>query len=484
MAVDDWAVPRTTRDRTTIGDLLGTTAALLAALDATFDGFSLLRAVRDGDGAISRFEVAYTNEAGSGLAGRDAGALLTGRAGRYAEIIEIGESRLDDVILPGGRVWQVKAARVADDLVAVSYRAAADLQHALLPAALPQVEGARHAVRYLPWTSAADAGGDWYDLIPLAADTVGVVIGDVAGHSAGAAATMGQLRNALRAYALEGHSPTTVMDRLNRLLATVEPDAMATCCYVELHPLEGTATVVLAGHLRPVLCVDGSARPVDARLGPPLGVSPRTGYVDTTVLVPPGAALVLFTDGLVEDRRFPIGRGIAELCDTLAAGRHDDPGRLVDRVLAAGVGPRPRRDDAALLAIRVDDAAPEEKPRTAQRRFHSDASNAAAARRFTADVLGAWDLADLVDTARLLLGELITNAVQHTVGDVELRLLSWPGRLRVEVRDGSDRRPSPRPAGPESESGRGLQIVEFLAESWGFDPQESGGKIVWFELAT
>ena len=479
MADDDWVARRAARD------LPGSAAALLAALDVTFDGFSLLRAVRDERGAVSGFEVTYTNEVGSALADPDVRVLLTGRAGRYTEIIESGESCLDDVAVPGGPVWQVKAARVADDLVAVSYRTiVVDLQHVLLPATLPEVEGARHAARYLPWTSAADVGGDWYDLIPLGPDTVGVVIGDVAGHSTGAAATMGQLRNGLRAYALEGHSPTTMMDRLNRLLANVEPDAMATCCYLELHPIEGTATVVLAGHLSPVLCVGGSAQPVDVRLGPPLGASPRTGYVDTTVLVPPGAALVLYTDGLVEDHRFPIGRGVTELCDTLAAGPHDDPSALVDRVIAAGVGPRPRRDDVALLAIRVDDAAREEKPRTAQRRFHSDASNAAAARRFAADVLAAWDLAAVIDTARLLLGELITNAVQHTVGDVELRLLSWPGRLRVEVRDGSDRRPSPRPVGPESESGRGLQIVEFLAESWGYEPQDGGGKTVWFELAT
>ena len=359
---------------------------------------------------------------------------------------------------------------------------AADLQHALLPAELPKLAGARHAARYLPWTSGADVGGDWYDVIPLGEDSVGVAIGDVAGHSTSAAATMGQIRNALRAYALEGHSPTNVMERLNRLLTNVEPNAMATCCYLELHLAEGTATIVLAGHLPPILCRDSDASPLDLRLGPPLGVTPDTAYVDTTRLVPHGSALVLFTDGLVEDRRVPIERGMAELCAALAGAPTGDPTELVQRVLAADIGPRPRRDDVALLAISVDESGRRMGEPNATRRFHSDASSAASARRFTADMLVMWSLNDLVDTARLLLGEVITNAVQHTVGDVVVRLRLLPDRLRVEVRDGSERRPRVRNVDADAENGRGLKIVASLADRWGHDAVESGGKVVWFEL--
>jgi serine phosphatase RsbU (regulator of sigma subunit)/PAS domain-containing protein/anti-sigma regulatory factor (Ser/Thr protein kinase) len=357
---------------------------------------------------------------------------------------------------------------------------AADLQRALLPAALPGISGARHAARYLPWTEGADVGGDWYDIIPLDSGAVGVVIGDVAGHSASAAATMGQVRNALRAYALDGNTPTSVMERLNRLLLRVDPLAIATCCYLELHLDEGTATAVLAGHPPPILCDQGKARPLGLRLSVPLGVTPTPRYVDTTLLLPPSSALLLYTDGLVEDRRHRIDDGLAQLAAALTGEFCNDPAELVERVLAAGIGPHPRSDDVALLAITVDAA--EGGTPVAARQFRGDASNAAAARRFAADVLVAWGLGHLVDTARLLLGEIITNAVQHTVGDVAVRLTLNDPRLRVEVRDNSDRVPDLQVAEPDSESGRGLQIVATLADDWGHEMAGPGGKVVWFEL--
>jgi serine phosphatase RsbU (regulator of sigma subunit)/PAS domain-containing protein len=357
---------------------------------------------------------------------------------------------------------------------------AADLQRALLPAELPAIAGARHAARYLPWTEGAEVGGDWYDIIPLDSGAVGVVIGDVAGHSASAAATMGQIRNALRAYALDGNTPTSVMERLNRLLLRVDSRAIATCCYLELHLDEGTATAVLAGHLPPILCDQGKARPLGLRLSVPLGVTPNPRYVDTTLLLPPSSALLLYTDGLVEDRRHRIDDGLAQLTEALTGEVCDDPAAVVERVLAAGIGPHPRSDDVALLAITVD--ADTGGPQVAARHFRGDASNAAAARRFAADVLVAWGLEHLVDTARLLLGEIITNAVQHTVGDVAVRLSVNGPRLRVEVRDNSDRVPDLQVAEPDAESGRGLQIVATLADDWGHDLAGPGGKVVWFEL--
>ena len=143
---------------------------------------------------------------------------------------------------------------------------AADLQRALLPAVLPALRGARHAVRYLPWTHGADVGGDWYDVIPLGPDAVAVVIGDVAGHSPNAAAIMGQIRNALRAYAAEGHSPTGVMDRVNRLMLRVEPDSVASCCYLEVHLAEGTATARASPGIRHRCCTPtASRRPLSLR---------------------------------------------------------------------------------------------------------------------------------------------------------------------------------------------------------------------------
>jgi serine phosphatase RsbU (regulator of sigma subunit)/PAS domain-containing protein len=356
---------------------------------------------------------------------------------------------------------------------------AADLQRALLPAALPDLGGARHAVRYLPWTHGADVGGDWYDVIPLGPDTAAIVIGDVAGHSPQAAATMGQLRNALRAYAADGHSPTGVMQRANQLLLRLEPDAMATCCYLELHLAEGTATAVLAGHPPPVLRADGQTHRLRLRTGPPLGVHDRH-YLDSTFLLPAGCNLVLYTDGLVEDRRYTLEQGLADLCAAVRSAPTDDPQTLVAHILRAGVGPDPRRDDVAILALTVDAELPP-GPRTARRRFRGDAASAPAARRFAADILTAWGQQRLRDDACLLLDEVITNAVQHTVGDVEVRI-SLGHRLRIDVHDSSNRRPDKRPVDADSEMGRGLHIVERLSRAWGATPLAGAGKTVWFEL--
>jgi serine phosphatase RsbU (regulator of sigma subunit)/PAS domain-containing protein len=227
---------------------------------------------------------------------------------------------------------------------------AADLQRALLPAALPSIPGARHAVRYLPWTDGADVGGDWYDVIHIDADRAAIVIGDVAGHSPQAAATMGQLRSALRAYAADGGPPADVLYRANEHLLRYEPQAMATCCYLELQLSSGTATAVLAGHPPPVLRTDDRTGPLHARPGPPLGTRHAT-YRDQILPLPPGCSIVLYTDGLIEDRRYTVDRGLTELCEAIQSGPTDDPAHLVEHILNANVGPNPRSDDVAILAL-------------------------------------------------------------------------------------------------------------------------------------
>jgi serine phosphatase RsbU (regulator of sigma subunit)/PAS domain-containing protein len=408
-------------------------------------------------------------------AGEVLGALVIG----YRDPREFDEAERDTLMAFSG----LSAQALQRALLFEAQRSiAADLQRALLPAGLPDLRGARHAVRYLPWTHGADVGGDWYDVIPLGPDAMAVVIGDVAGHSPTAAASMGQIRNALRAYAVEGHSPTGVMDRVNRLLQRVEPDTVASCCYLEVHLAEGTATAVIAGHPVPVLSAGGLTRPLTLRCGPPLGVETEAGYVDTSFLLPGSSSLVLYTDGLVEDKRYDIDRGVADLCTAVSAAATLDPEVLLDHILAADVGPIPRSDDVAILALTLDEDIPAGGMQHAQRRFGGDAASAPAARRFAADILTAWGEGGLIDNARLLLGEVITNAVQHTVGDVEVRLVLGVSRLRVEVRDRSDRQPDRRSVSDESESGRGLHIVEVLASGWGYEPIPAGGKVVWFEL--
>ncbi|MFI7602897.1 SpoIIE family protein phosphatase [Actinoplanes sp. NPDC049681] len=356
---------------------------------------------------------------------------------------------------------------------------AAALQRALLPAELPQIRGLRHAARYLPWSHGVDVGGDWYDVIALGNGVVGMAIGDIAGHSAAAAATMGQVRNALRAYATERHTPAAVLHHVNQLMLDLHLDTIATCCYLELHLAEATVTAVIAGHLPPVLRTAESTDILELRRGIPLGVARSAVYPETTFVLPPGANLVLYTDGLVEDHRHPIDQGLDELCQALRDAPSRDPDAILDHVLSSAVGPQPRSDDVAVLCLTNDASAP--CPPYARRWFRGEAISASAARRFAADLLAAWGQQPLANDALLLLDEVVTNAIQHTVGDVlvELRL---ERDLIVAVSDSSDRAPQPRSPDADSENGRGLHIIDHLASAWGTEPQPGGGKRVWFRL--
>jgi serine phosphatase RsbU (regulator of sigma subunit)/PAS domain-containing protein len=356
---------------------------------------------------------------------------------------------------------------------------AATLQRALLPGVLPVLPGLRHAARYLPWTLGAEVGGDWYDVIALDGESVGVVIGDVAGHNVTAAAAMGQVRNALRAYATERHSPAATLRHVNQLLWDLRLNTMVTCCYIEIHPAEGTATAVLAGHPPPVLRTARGTGLLRMRPGVPLGVTRNATYTDATFALTPGDTLLLYTDGLVEDRRHAIDQGLAELCTALASAPADDPEAILDHILAGDVGPRPRSDDVAVICL-TNNSAPADR-RSAQRHFRSEAISAPAARRFAADVLTMWHQPAVIDDALLLLDELVTNAVQNTTGDVTVRL-ELDRAVRISVSDTSDHLPYAQTVPLDSDAGRGLQIVDRLAAAWGAEALPGGGKCVWCEL--
>ena len=236
-------------------------------------------------------------------------------------------------------------------LFETSMSIASELQHALLPATLPTTAGLRHAARYLPWTRGAEVGGDWYDIIPISDGIVGVVIGDVAGHNTAAAAAMGQVRDALRAYAMAGQRPSTVMANTNHLIRAVRLDAMATCCYLRLDVAKGTATGVLAGHPPPILRDAHTTTLLGLRTQAPLGVSDSVVYRESSFDFPPAATMVLYTDGLVEDRSHPLDRGLEELCAAVRGAPRLDPADILDHILQSDVGPWPRRDDIALLCL-------------------------------------------------------------------------------------------------------------------------------------
>jgi PAS domain S-box-containing protein len=354
------------------------------------------------------------------------------------------------------------------------------LQRSMLPRSLPTVDGIDAVARYLPAQEGIEVGGDWYDVVPLPLGRVALVIGDVAGHNVRAASVMGEVRNAVRAYAVEGHSPSGIVERANRFLCAVAPDEMATCCYVELHPTEGTATIVLAGHPPPLIAGADGASYVQAEPGMPLGVDAGARFVETTVMLPPRGLIVMYTDGLVDQVHLPISEGMSRLRD-VASTTMPDLDTLADSILVetAGVG---THDDAALLLVELttDQHALD---LDVGRWLPSDVGSAGAARRFISDVLAGWAIPDdAASVARLLASELVTNAVLHTAGEVEMRVRRDGSLVRVSVCDVSGERPVVLSSPDlDSTSGRGLLLVDELSSRWGVE-DSGGGKVVWFEL--
>ncbi|TJZ59384.1 PAS sensor protein [Streptomyces piniterrae] len=353
------------------------------------------------------------------------------------------------------------------------------LQRSLLPRKLPQLPGGVAVARYLPATVGLEVGGDWYDVIPLTEGHVALVIGDVQGHSAGAATIMGQMRTAIRAYAVEGHPPDVVVAHTNRLLVGMETDLFATCCYVDLDMVEGIAWFVRAGHLPPLLRhPDGSTEEVAVEGGPPLGVVMEAEFPMTEVGLAPGTVLTLLTDGLAESADLPLEDGIRRVREVLARTDPADAGRVADDLLGSATR---RDDDVAVLVLRYDGMRVQPiRARWAVWRLPDAVMHA---RRFTARKLRAWQVTDEVDVALLVVSELVTNAIVHTQGEVRLDLTLTAEHLRIAVNDTSPRTPvKPASVDWESTGGRGLLLVEAMSASWGSLPL-SGGKQVWSEVA-
>ncbi|MCX3061705.1 SpoIIE family protein phosphatase [Streptomyces beihaiensis] len=355
---------------------------------------------------------------------------------------------------------------------------ATTLQRSLLPRSLPELPGGVAVARYLPARRGLQVGGDWYDVIALPHNHVALVIGDVQGHSAAAATIMGQIRTAIRAYAVEGHPPDVVVSHANRLLVGMETDLFATCCYVDLGMEEGQAWCVRAGHPPPLLRhPDGDTEEVAVEGGPPLGVLAESEFPMTSVVLAPGTALALVTDGLVESAGLDMDVGLLRVRTTLAAADPANVDRMADDVLGdRGLG----EDDVALLLLRYDGL--KVRPIRAGWSVWRLPDAVLHARRFTARTLRSWKVAHMTDTVLLVVSELVTNALVHTEGAVHLDLMLTGDRLRVTVRDTSSRTPvKPVIVDWESTGGRGLLLVEAMSAAWGSTPV-SGGKQVWCEI--
>ncbi|GGX75761.1 SpoIIE family protein phosphatase [Streptomyces anandii] len=365
------------------------------------------------------------------------------------------------------------------------------LQQAMLPRTIPSVPGADVAVRYRSGYAGGslgrDIGGDWYDLIPLPGGRVGAVIGDVQGHDTHAAAVMGQLRIVLRAYAAEGHAPATVMARASVFLHELDTDRFATCLYAEADLSTGVVQVVRAGHIDPLVRLDdGSCRRVSVDGGLPLGLSAEFGSLEYPVCameLDPGQALVLCTDGLVEQPGADLDDGMRTLVESIAAGPaevRDLADRLIEIADARGGD-----DDVALLVLRRR-ALTERQPlgRLQQHVPPGDPEALTQARHLIRAAVRSWGARERSEEIELVADELITNVLMHTEGAavVTLRVLSGTDRrLRVEVEDSSSALPRRREPGEQGVSGRGLLLVDRLTDVWGVEAR-GGGKCMWCEF--
>ncbi|MEV6759685.1 SpoIIE family protein phosphatase [Streptomyces sp. NPDC051105] len=358
---------------------------------------------------------------------------------------------------------------------------AQELQRGLLPRALPSVPAVTAAARYLPAGKGMEVGGDWYDVIPLSADRVALVIGDVMGHGLSEAATMGRLRTAVRTLADLEMPPDELFSHLDEMVGGLGEDFYATCLYAVYDPADRHCSVISAGHPPPaVIRPDGTAYFLDLPCNPPLGVAaPPLDLAEVTL--PQDSLLVLYTDGLVESAGCDIGQGMDRLrrrLETAYGGTPELDGLCDDLIAEMLPDPYRTSDDAALLVARTRALAPQD---IACWQLPDEPMAAGQARHSIRKQLAAWQLEELSVTTELLVSELIGNVVRHARGPMAVRLLRSRA-LICEVSDGSLSMPRIRRAADTDEGGRGLQLVAAMADRWGAR-YTSSGKCIWTEQA-
>ncbi|MEV7387371.1 SpoIIE family protein phosphatase [Streptomyces sp. NPDC091215] len=356
------------------------------------------------------------------------------------------------------------------------------LQRRLLPHRLPDQDAVEIAHRYLPAES--DVGGDWYDVIPLPGARIGLLVGDVVGHGMLSAATMGRLRTAARSFAELDFPPDEVLSHLDDLVGRLDrddPDGEgsgiigATCLYVVYDPTTQRCVMARAGHPPPALVrPDGSVSYPDLPAGPPLGLG-GLPFDSAEVDLPEGSQLVLYTDGLIEDRHRDVDAVLEQLRSALADRPERTPEETCQAVLDS-VAPAHPCDDVALLVVRTHALAPD---RVATWELPADPALVGEVRAAALGRLGEWGLDETAFVMELILSELVTNAIRHGTGPVRVRLLHHR-TLICEVSDTSNTAPHLRRAATTDEGGRGLFLVAQLSRAWG-TRHLAEGKVIWAE---
>ncbi|MEU6809981.1 SpoIIE family protein phosphatase [Streptomyces sp. NPDC046831] len=233
------------------------------------------------------------------------------------------------------------------------HQVAQELQQVLLPRSLPTLPGLDVAARYLPASHGLLIGGDFYDLLRLDDTTAAAVIGDVEGHSISAAALMGQVRTAIHAHATAGAPPDQVLSCANRMLADLESDLLVSCLYVHLDLARHRVTLASAGHMPPLLRDGRHVRVVNVEPGPLLGIDLGVHYPVTADVLPPGALLALYTDGIVEVPGTDAVENINRLARHLAASDGQDLDALIDSLVRCTWPTGQHTDDIAVLLLRA-----------------------------------------------------------------------------------------------------------------------------------
>jgi len=375
------------------------------------------------------------------------------------------------------------------------------LQRSLLPPGDPVAAGLDIACRYLPGNAStgrpSEVGGDWFDVIELPGHRTALVVGDVMGRGLRAAVAMGELRTAVRTLAQLDLEPAEVLSQLDEIArglgtsggiqqatraarrpreADLSEVYLATCVYAVYDSVTRRCTFANAGHLPPVLVEPGeSALMLDVPPGLPLGVGGEP-FEEVEIELPEGALLALYTDGLVESRDHPLDEGLQAFVGALR-----DPNSpledVCDHVLNT-LDTHHGEDDIALLMARVQGLPAES---VGDWTLPREPRSVGRAREYARGQLLSWDLEPLVDTAELLVSELVTNALRYGEGEIRLRLL-LDRTLVCEVWDSGLVQPRRRRARDTDEGGRGLQLVGLLSAAWG-SRRTHRGKTVWFELA-
>ncbi len=495
-----------------------------AAVDATTVGLAEVRE-RDvtgvlaphanGDGAITAvFDGALDTDTPAGRAIRERRSLLLESAdairrefpklGRRLESVGcetllivplIAARRVNGLLLA---VWDAPHQLAADDRAIVEALAgqaaqaldranlfesertiAETLQRSVLPVSLPRVEGVQLAARYLPGSAQLNVGGDWFDALQLHDGTLGLVVGDVVGKGVQAAASMAQLRNAIRAFSVERLKPSSALARLNRLADDVLDTSFATVLYLVLDTEKGVCKLSSAGHPPPVVAYpDGRVLLIEEARGLPLGTGIDAKYRQETIDLPAGSVIVLYTDGLVERRGRSIDDGLTDL-KVAVAEASKDPDRLLEHILDRLVGSGEREDDIAVLAARVFPVA----PRALELRVSSHTRSMDMVR----DAMRTWlegvpfDAATSEDVV-LATWEACANAIEHARNPTDEVVTVWAelddSAVRVVVTDtGSWSTPSTR-----EDRGLGLRLIASLVSSVDVT-QGDGGTTITMERA-